>query len=131
KFVDCLKHNNPDKILDYTYPEVDDKIDDKETRDFQVNKAYGLIKKFGLPAKDKWIIKYDPQNNFERLVITIPIFKGHDASLNLLQADIVIRFPPPQVSDKIYSYDIADKYVIRPTEPVPQIPSRDTTKKRN
>ena len=114
KFVECLKHNTPDKILDYTYPDVDHKISDKESRDFYVNKAFKFIKKFGLPTKDKWIIKYDPQNNFERLVITIPLFKGYDTVFNLLKADIVLTFPPPQISDKIYTYNIDDDYKMKP-----------------
>jgi hypothetical protein len=129
KFVACLKNNTPDKILDLTYPAVDDKIDDKESRDFHVNKAYKLIQKFGIPSKDKWIIKYDPENNFDRLLITIPIFNGYDTTFDLLHADIIIKFPPPQISDKIYSYEIADKYVGKPTIPVPTVPSTDTTRK--
>jgi hypothetical protein len=118
KFIDCLKNNLPNKILDYTYPDVDDKIKNKEFRDFYVNKAYKFIKKFGLPAKDKWIIKYDLKNNFERLLITIPVFKGYDSAFNLLQADIIIVFPPPQISNKICSYEIKDMYDINKMPPI-------------
>src|SRR5436309_2431449 len=100
KFIECLKNNKTDKIFDYTYPDVDHKINNKEFRDFYVGKAYKLIKKFGLPPKDKWIITYNPKNNFERLLITIPLFKGYDSTLDLLKADIVIYFPPPELSDK-------------------------------
>jgi len=117
QFVDCLKKNTPDKILDYSYPNVDHKIRDKESRDFYVNKAYQFIKKFGLPPREKWLVKYDPHNNFERLVITIPIFKGFDSTFNLLRADIVLVFPPPQISDKIYHYDIDDAYKISRIDP--------------
>ncbi|MFI5406732.1 MAG: hypothetical protein ACHQ1D_09500 [Nitrososphaerales archaeon] len=120
KFLECLQNNTPDKILEYTYPGVDHNIDNKELRDFHINKAYRLITKFGLPPKDKWVIKYDPKNNFDRLLITIPLFKGNDTSLNLLQADIIIAFPPGQISDKIYRYEIADKYTLgRPIEAPP------------
>jgi hypothetical protein len=129
KFVECLANNTPDKILDYTYPHVDHKINDKESRDFYVNKASKFIKKFGLPPKGKWTIKYDPQNNFERLLITIPIFKGYDSTFNLLQADIVIAFPPPQISDKIYNYEIEDKYDIKQTKPLLAPQPIGTTKK--
>ncbi len=131
KFLDCLKNNTPDKILDYTYPNVDYKIKDKESRDFYVNKAYKFIKKFGLPPKDKWMIKYDPQNNFQRLLITIPVFKGYDSTFNLLQADIVLAFPPPQISDKIYHYEIEDKYEIKTTEPLFAPEPIDTSKSKN
>ncbi|MBN8675572.1 MAG: hypothetical protein J0L56_15685 [Chitinophagales bacterium] len=113
KFIECLKNNSSDKILDYSYPDIDDKISDKESRDFYVNKAYNFIKRFGLPTKDKWIVKYDPQNNFERLIIIIPLFKGYDTVFNLLRADIVLTFPPPQISDKVYTYIIDDDYKIK------------------
>lgn len=110
KFVECLSNNTSDEILKFTYQGVDHKISDRESRSFYINKAHKFIKKFGLPEKERWIVKYDPQNNFERLLITIPIFKGYDSAFNLLQADIVIAFPPPQISDKIYRYAIDDKY---------------------
>ena len=126
KFVECLTNNTPDKILSYTYSDVDDKIDNKESRDFYVNKAHKFIKKFGLPKRDTWIIKYDPQNNFERLVITIPLFKGYDTTFNLLKADIILTFPPTKISDKIYRYDIADEYKMKPTIAPPMA---DTTKR--
>lgn len=129
KFIECLADNTPDKILEYTYPDVDHKINIKESRDFYVSKAFMFIKKFGLPPKDKWIIKHDPKNDFERLLITIPIFKGYDSTLNLLQADIIITFPPPQVSDKIYHYEIADKYDITQTKPLLAPQPIDTTKR--
>lgn len=129
KFIECLKNNTPNKILNFTYPDVDYKISNKELRTFYVNKAYKFIKKFGLPPKDKWDIKYDPNNNFERLLIRIPVFRGYDTTLNLLQADIIIKFPPPQISDNIFSYEIADKYVLKPTITVPISQSIDTTRK--
>jgi hypothetical protein len=129
KFMECLRNNTPDKILEYTYPDADYKINNKESRDFYVNKASQLVRKFGLPPKDKWIIKYDPKNNFERLLITIPIFKGHDTLMNLLEADIVIAFPPPQLSDKIFTYEIRDKYDIDRAKPL-DAPQLDTIKRK-
>jgi hypothetical protein len=110
KFIECLKNNTPDKILDYSYKGVEDKIDNKESRDFYVSKASKFINKFGLPPKDKWLIKYNAEDAFDRLRITIPIFEGYDTEFNLLKADIVIAFPPPQISDKIYRYEIVDRY---------------------
>jgi hypothetical protein len=106
KFMECLKNNTPDKILKYTYPDTDDKIDDKEAREQEVNRAYKFINKFGLPTKDKWIVKYDPHNNFERLLISIPIFKGYDTTLKVRRVNIIMVFPPPQISRKIYRYEV-------------------------
>ena len=110
KFVECLVKNQSDKILDFSDAHVDYNISDKESRDFYVKKASTFINHFGLPPTSKWIVKHDLQNNFERLVITIPIFKGYDSTFNLLQADIVLVFPPPQIGDKIYKFDVADQY---------------------
>jgi hypothetical protein len=115
KFINCLKSNTPEKILDYTYHNVDDKINDAESREFYVRKAYKFIEKFGVPPKNKWIIKYDPENNFDRLLITIPLFKGYDSAFNLLQAGIIIVFPPQQISNKIYRYEIEAEYKVTPT----------------
>jgi len=130
KFLKCLKDNTPDKIVDYTFPGVDHKIDNKEIRDFNINKASRFINKFGLPPKDKWVIHHDPKNNFDRLLITIPIFKGNDTTLNLLQADIIIAFPPSQISEKIYRYEIVDKYTIGPIkEPTSSASPIDNSKK--
>ena len=118
KFLDCLKNNTPDQILEYTEQGVTDRIDVKESRDFNVNKAHKFITKFGLPSKDKWIIKDDPNNNLWRLIITVPIFKGHDSESNLLKADIVLFFPPYEYGDKISRYEIADEYALKPTKPL-------------
>lgn len=110
KFVECLKNNQPDNIIQYTYSGVSENIDDKESRDFQVEYASIFIKKYGLPSKDKWVINFNPNNNFERLIITIPLFNGYDSSTHLMQSNIVLTFPPHQISDKIYRYETENKF---------------------
>ncbi len=119
KFLECLKQNRPNDILNYTYHNVDYKISEKESREFYVDKASQFIKKFGLPPKEKWIINYDPKNNFERLMITIPLFKGYDTAFKLLKANLILVFPPPQISSKICRYDLDDEY-----EPVILVPPK-------
>ena len=131
-FVVCLKNNTPDKILEYTYPDVDQKIYDKEFRETTVNNAFKLINKYGLPPKRKWKIHYDPKNNYERLEIKITLFKGYDSTNYIRQSEIVILFPPPQISDKIYSYDIQNIYdtaKLMEAMPIIPAPSIDTTKR--
>jgi len=130
KFVECLKNNTPDKILNYTYRDTDDKIDNKESREGAVKRAYNYISKFGLPSKDKWVIKYDPHNNFDRLLVRIPIFKGHDTTLKIRRVDIVIAFPPPQISRKIYRYEIEEDFD-RGFYKIKLVPITDTLKKNN
>ena len=131
-FVACLKNNTPDKILEYSYPDVDQKINDKEIRENTVNNAFELINKYGLPPKNKWKINYDPKNNFERLEIKIILFKGYDSTNYILQSEIVILFPPPQISDKIYSYDVKNIYdtaKLMEAMPAIDVPSIDTTQR--
>jgi hypothetical protein len=117
KILECLKNNQSDKILDYTYSGSNN-ISDKETRDFQVNKASKFINKFSIPDKSKWKVIHDPNNNFDRLLISIPVFSGYDSTFNLEKAEIVIAFPPAQISDKMYRLEIADKYKLKPTIPL-------------
>lgn len=83
-----------------------------------VNEASKLIRQFGLPAEDKWIIKHDPGNNFERLVIIIPLFKGHDTASGLKEANILLTFPPAEISDKIYQYEVNTEYDPDDSQPV-------------
>ena len=118
KIIECLKDNQSDKLLDYTY-EGSNNIDDKESRDFQVNKASKFIRKFGVPDRSKWKVKHDPNNNFDRLLINIPLFTGYDSTFNLLNAEIIIAFPPQQISDKMYRLEIVDKYKSKPTTSLP------------
>jgi len=132
KFVGCLKNNTPDRILEYSDPNVDHKIYDKESREHTVNNAFKLINKYGLPPKRKWKINYDPKNNYERLEIKIILFTGYDSTNYIRQSEIVIIFPPPQISDKIYLYDIQNVYdtakLLEATMPTIPAPSIDTTK---
>ena len=127
-FLECMSNNTPDKILEITDTTSSLMINDKEFRDFYVAKAYKLIKRFGLPTRNKWIIRYDPKNNFERLSVTIPLFKGYDSILNLVQAEIVVAFPPPQIGNKIYKYEINEEFDRTKLKPTLAVPSYDSTK---
>jgi hypothetical protein len=118
KFIDCLKNNMPDKMMEYCYPDIINYSETKEMRAAKVKSASEIISKFGLPSKKTWIIKYDPQNNFERLVITIPFFEGLDTALNLAKAKIIVAFPPYQISDKVYKYEIETPFIPKSNQPV-------------
>ena len=129
-FLECLSTNTPDKILEITDTTACFMINDKEFRDFYVAKAYKLIKRFGLPPRNTWIIKYDPKNNFERLSVTIPLFKGYDSILNLVQAEILVAFPPPQIGNKIYKYEIHEEFDRTKLKPTQAVPSYNSTKNK-
>ena len=124
KFIECLKNNTPAKTYELTYRGIDG-IMDLESWDFYVTRASALIKKFGIPPKSKWIINYDTKNNYDRLLITIPLFSGYDSASILRKASIIIAFPPPEISDKVYRYQVEEQHDPS-VEPLP-LPA-DTTK---
>jgi hypothetical protein len=124
KFLNCLENNQSDSILKYSIIGANVFIDDKELRDFHVNVAHQYIQKYSLPSKEKWKINYNPNNNFERLIITIPLFKGRDSTSSSSQINIRLFFPPQQIGDKIYKYEVDNQPEINRigSEPPTQIP---------
>jgi hypothetical protein len=127
EFVNFLKENKEQEVYSNTY-HVDYNITDSEIRKYQVKKACQLIQKYGLPTTDKWAYSYNPNNNFDRYQFRIPLFDGFDSTNNLLHAAIIISFPPPAISTKIYSYDIETRFKISKIESVPSQPSTDSTR---
>src|ERR1043166_3330980 len=79
KFIDCLKNNTPAKAYELAYRSITVTRTERIWT-FYVNRAYALIKKFSIPPKEKWVIKYDTKNDFDRLLITIPLFSGYDST---------------------------------------------------
>ena len=104
--------------MDYTYADANN-IDDKETREYRVNRLSSMINKYGIPDTSKWEIKHNPNDNFKRLVITIPLFKEYDSIFNLENGGISITFPPQQISNKMTNLEIVGKSKLIPTIPVP------------
>lgn len=118
KILSRLKANQPDKILDYTYAGANN-IEDKEMREHLVGRMSSLISKYGIPDTSKWVIKHNPNNNFERLVILIPLFKAYDSTFNLENAGISITYPPQEISDKMTTLEITGESRLMPTIPLP------------
>ena len=123
KFIDCLKNNTPAKAYELAYRSITVNRDESIWT-FYVNRAYALIKKFSIPPKEKWVIKHDTKNDFDRLLITIPLFSGYDATEHLRKASIILAFPPPEISDKLYRFEVEEQH-----DPTPTIapPWADTT----
>ncbi len=120
QFVDCLKKNQPDSILLYSIHGASQYIDDKGFKEISVKIAYDLIKEYGLPPKNKWEIKYDPKNNFERLTVAIPFPK--------IGKVIYLFFPPPEIGDKVYNFEIGpniinakDAQIVPPTKSIDSV----------
>lgn len=113
-----LKENQPNKILDYTYAGANN-IDDKEIREHLVRRMSALINKYGIPDTSKWVIKHNPNNNFERLVISIPLFIEYDSTFNLENGGISVTYPPQEISDKMTTLEITGKSRVIPTIPIP------------
>ncbi len=105
KFVGYLKENKPDEIYKMAYHvEHENSLTDKESREFYVAQAAELIKKNGLPPKEKWIYSYEPNNIIQRHTFRIPL--QYDTISNKLCVELAIAFPPPQISDKIFEFRI-------------------------
>lgn len=118
KFIECLKNNTPVKAYELAYRSLT-VIRDEEMWTFSVNRAAVLIKKFSIPARDKWVIKYDTKNDFDRLLITIPLFSGYDSTEHLRKASIILAFPPPEISDKVYRFQVDEQHDPTPTTTPP------------
>ena len=121
KFVGYLRENKPDEIYKMAYHvEHENSITDKESREFYVAQASELIKKNGLPPKQKWIYSYEPNNIIQRHRFKIPL--QYDSLKNKLCIELVIAFPPPEISNKIFEFTIdknLDCIKFEPTIPLP------------
>lgn len=105
KFVGYLKENKPDEIYEMAYHEDhENSVTDKESREFYVAQAAELIKKNGLPPKAKWVYSYEPNNIIQRHRFKIPL--QYDSISQKLCIELVIAFPPPEISNKIFKFTI-------------------------
>jgi hypothetical protein len=127
KFINFLKENQQQAVFDNTY-HADFNVADSENRTFYVNKAAKLIQRYGLPPTVKWLYSYNPNNIFDRYQFRIRLFDGFDSTSKLLHAAIIVSFPPPEISSKIYSYEIETKYSPSPIQPLVPTPVADSTK---
>jgi hypothetical protein len=118
RILTSLKENQSGKILDYTYAGANN-IDDKEIREHLIQRISTVINKYGIPDTSKWVISHKPNNQFERLVIVIPLFQGYDSTFNLENGGISITYPPQEISDKMTTLELIGKSRITPTSPLP------------
>jgi hypothetical protein len=71
---------------------------------FKVNLASNLINKYGIPSKDKFVIKEYPSNDYQQVDIIIPMFEGQDKELREVYITVsFFKYLPPE---KIASFDI-------------------------
>ena len=111
EFVHSLRTDNDKAIYDQVYhASFVENISDSNSRKFEVEKAFKLIQKYGLPPTDTWLYTYNPNTKFDRYQFRIPLFDGLDSTSKLLHAAILISFPPSEISKKIYSYEIETEY---------------------
>jgi hypothetical protein len=81
---------------------------DDHMLNFEVNKAYELIKLFGIPGENKYLVKeYDPKDP-KLADITIPIFKGKSGSLR--EATIDVFFVKYLPKNKIMYFKVNTDY---------------------
>lgn len=110
-FVSYLEKNDTASIYRMCYITSER---EKELRlsSFELNRAHEFFKKHGVPDVSKWIVTSNPNEPFEGAKIIIPIFSGIDTtySVDLLKADLVIFFPPAEVSKKIYRFELNTQF---------------------
>jgi len=105
RFLGYLTDNKPDEIYKMSFHvDSENSITDKESRENYVNLASELIKKNGLPPKEKWKYSYQPENIVQPYTFRIPL--EFDLVNNKSCVELIIAFPPSQISDKIHSFEI-------------------------
>ncbi len=120
KYVDtvlqCFKTNNEQKLYEISYHinEGSNGIANDAYRKQYVRVVSGLIAKYGIPPKNKWYVKQGPARTYS---LNIPIFSGKDTTSRLLESILVLQFPPPNVSYKVFDFSLNNKYELN-DEPI-------------
>lgn len=120
KYVDtvlqCFKANNEQKLYEISYHinERSNGITNDAYRKQYVRTVSERIAKYGIPPKDKWYVKQGAAGSYS---LNIPIFSGQDATSHLLESVLVLQFPPPNVSYKVYDFRLNNKYELK-DEPI-------------
>jgi hypothetical protein len=83
----------------------------------EVKRGYNLIKQFGIPSEDKFVLKEYSEKNPELLDIVVPFDKKGKSKVK--DASITIKFVKYLPPDKIIDFDIQATYEVMPTEPAP------------
>lgn len=129
RFIGYLKENKPDEIYKMAYHvEHENPITDKELRESTVVKVAELIKKNGLPTKEKWVYSYEPNNIVQPYKFKIPL--EFDSIQNKICIELVIAFPPPQISNKIFDFSIERNLDCIKFEPPIQLKIDTSTEKK-
>ena len=101
-FLKYIKEGNEQQVYDMAYHvDYPNNITSPNKRKDMVEKVSDLINKFGLPSHDKWIFKRTALD-YE---VHIPISNYNDTNTVLKNVEIIISFPPPKVSNKIFDFD--------------------------
>ena len=112
QFVLYLKDNNQQAIYDMCFHDPSGfHITDESQRIRYVRNASVLIHKYGLPPKSKWIFTSDVYKHLFSYVVEIPLFIKQDSSTvnHLTKASFMIYFPPEQISNLTFNFDIDEK----------------------
>ncbi|RZK01396.1 MAG: hypothetical protein EOO46_20435 [Flavobacterium sp.] len=125
RFVKLLEKNDQQGVYEISY-HVDyrSEITDEGHRKMMVNAAHTLIKRYGLPPMDRWLIQKTQEREIGGYFVTIPLFSGFDSVHRVKKASIVIQFPPEQISDKVYHFRVDTE--VEPSLPIQ--PVFDTTR---
>jgi hypothetical protein len=105
KFVLFLMDNKPDKIYKMVYHfDSENVVTNDELREAYVAQVSKILKANGLPPKEKWIYNFEPNNQLNPYTFKLPL--SYDPVSNKLCNELLIKFPPLEISDKISDFSI-------------------------
>jgi hypothetical protein len=109
--VNCL-NNDTSAVKNMIGVRLEEIGSDNETLIWNVRRANKLLKEYGIPDENKFLLKEYGEKNPELLDVTVPILK--DGKGRLKDAKITISFVKYVPPNKILNFDIITAY-----EPIP------------
>jgi hypothetical protein len=117
--VNCSK-NDTSAVKNMIGVKLEDVGLDNETLIWNVNRANKLLKEYGMPSENNFILKEYEERNPQLLDVTVPILKNGKGKLK--DAEMTISFVKYLPPTKILDFSIKTTYEtipIKPTEPAP------------
>lgn len=100
EFLTCLKANDQQKIYDISYHvTARNYITDSVLRRQYVETASKALNQYPISPRSMWWSEKLPDGSS---TLTIPLISGIDSAD---RAEIVLRFPPEAVSNKVYNFN--------------------------
>lgn len=115
--INCMK-NDTSAVKNMMGVHLEDIGSDNETLIWNVSRANKLLKEYGMPDENKFLLKEYEEKNPELLDVTVPILK--EGKGRLKDAKITIAFVKWIPSDKIINFHVNTTYEPTKTEAAPK-----------